>query len=472
MLERFRQSLAIRLAVLYTLVFAAGAAALFGVLYWVLARSLELRERDVLVQRAQMYARAYAEGGPALLRARLSADASPEVRSLFVRLLDAGGGTLFATIPSDWVEAQVERRLVPDGWGGWNSQEIHSVRIPRDDARDFTVASQLLPDGRLIQVAHSTESRALLLGPLRRDFAGVGAVALLLSLSAGTVIAWRSTRPLREVADTARRIIDTDDLSARVPAPQGSGELALLARQLNALLDKNERHVRVLRETLDDLAHDLRTPLTRLRGTAELALGDGGDPAEARSALADCVEETDRVLHLLEVLLDVSAAEGGALALHKERVDMRDLVRRAVDLYSEVAEHKAIELRTQLDAPSELVGDPVRLGQALSNLVDNALKYTPDGGRVTVEAAAEAGAVTVTVTDNGPGVPQAERDAIWRRLYRGDASRSQRGLGLGLTLVKAVAEAHGGAASVEDAPGGGARFRLRVPAGLPAAAQP
>jgi signal transduction histidine kinase len=103
------------------------------------------------------------------------------------------------------------------------------------------------------------------------------------------------------------------------------------------------------------------------------------------------------------------------------------------------------------------------VGQAVSNLLDNALKYTPEGGRVVLAAWAEPGAVRVTVTDNGPGVPPAERDAVWRRLYRGDASRSQRGLGLGLTLVKAVAEAHGGSASVSDAEGGGARFELRFP---------
>ncbi len=281
--------------------------------------------------------------------------------------------------------------------------------------------------------------------------------------AAGTFLSWRATRPLREVAETTRRILDERDTSARIPAPGGSGELAVLARQLNKLLDTNAAHVRVLRETLDNLAHDLRTPLTRLRGTAELALRDGGNPLEARSALAGCVDETDRVLHLLEVLLDVSAAEAGALSLRRERVDLRDLAERAAELYREVAEQKNIRITTVLPAPARMDGDPVRLGQALSNLVDNALKYTPEGGSVAIATGAEPGAVTVTVSDNGPGVPAAEREAVWRRLYRGDASRSQRGLGLGLTMVRAVAEAHGGSASVDDAPGGGARFLLRFP---------
>jgi signal transduction histidine kinase len=463
MIEGFRQSLAIRLAAIYSLVFALGAAAIFGVLYWVLAHSLEERDRAAVEVRASEFALAYEQGGAFALRARLNADTSPEVRSLFVRLLGPGGETVFATVPSDWIDPQFERRLVPDGWGGWSAQEIHSVRVPRDAQRDFAVASRVLSDGRLIQVARSTDSRAVLLAPLRRDFAGVGAIALLLSLSAGTILSWRATRPLREVANTARRILGEEDTAARIPEPGGSGELAVLARQLNTLLDKNATHVRVLRETMDDLAHDLRTPLTRLRGTAELALGDGGNPADARTALADCIDESDRVLHLLEVLLDLSAAEAGALTLRRERVDLCALSLRTADLYREVAEQKRIRLETSMPEVAEVEADPVRVGQALSNLVDNALKYTPEGGRVTIAVSREPGATTLTVVDDGPGVPAAEREAVWRRLYRGDASRSQRGLGLGLTIVRAVAEAHGGSATVIDAPGGGAQFQIRLP---------
>ena len=463
MFERFRQSLAIRLAALSTLVFAVGAAALFGVLYWVLAHSLEVRDRAAIEARAGNLATAYTQGGVLALRDRLNADTSPDVHSLYVAVVDSKLGRLFWWIPNDWIDPQFERRLVPNAWGIWSIEETHSVRLPRDAERDLIVVSRTLADGRLLQVARSADSRAVLLAPLRRDFAGIGAAALLFSLAAGSLLAWRATRPLREVAETARRILEEDDPAARIPGPRGSGELALLARQLNTLLDKNATHVRVLRETLDNLAHDLRTPLTRLRGTAELALQDGGDPVEARAALADCVDETDRVLHLLEVLLDVSAAEAGALVLRRERVALSDLAKRAADLYQEVAEQKAITVDLDLAATADLQGDPVRLSQALSNLMDNALKYTPEGGHVTLATTSEPGYVTVTVSDNGPGVPLAEREAVWRRLYRGDASRSQRGLGLGLTLVRAVAEAHGGTATVDDAPGGGARFQLRFP---------
>jgi signal transduction histidine kinase len=184
---------------------------------------------------------------------------------------------------------------------------------------------------------------------------------------------------------------------------------------------------------------------------------------EARAALADCVNESDRVLHLLETLLDISAAEAGALKLNRDRIDLRTLTERAVDLYREVAEEKRITVTLNQPDPVELSADSVRLGQAINNLLDNALKYTPAGGRVNVGVRSDSSAVVLTVSDNGPGVPAVEREAIFRRLYRGDASRSQRGLGLGLSMVKAIVEAHGGAVNVDQAPGGGARFTVTLP---------
>jgi signal transduction histidine kinase len=306
----------------------------------------------------------------------------------------------------------------------------------------------------------------VLLAPVRLAFAGIGTVALVLSLVAGTLLAWRATRPLRAVSETARRILETGDLAARVPGAGRSGELAVLVQQLNTLLEKNATHVRVLRETLDNLAHDLRTPLTRLRGTAELALQDSGDPAQARDALLECIDESDRVRHLLETLLDVSAAEAGALALNRDTVDVRALVERAEDLYREVAEERGIAVSLALPPePVMAVVDAVRLGQVVNNLLDNALKYTPSGGRAALALRREAQEIVLTVSDTGPGIPLAEREAVFRRLYRRDASRSQRGLGLGLSLVNAIVEAHAGSVRLDDAPGGGARFEVRLPVG-------
>jgi len=463
--ERLRQSLALRLAAQYALVFAAGAAVLFGVLYLVLARGLEERDQAAVERRAADLAATYRVGGVPALSALVHNDTSPDVRSLFVRLISPDNGAVFVAAPPDWIETEVRRLPVPEWFGVMAEHEVRTVRVPQDALRDYTIASQPLPGGWLLQVGRLTDSRAVLLAPLRRAFVRAGAGALLLAVAVGTLLAWRATRPLRLLAQTVRRILDTGDLSARVPGPAGRGELADLVRQFNTLLDRNAAHVGVLRETLDNLAHDLRTPLTRLRGTAELALQDAGDPAEARGALADCVNESDRLLHLLETLLDISAAEGGALRLNRSRFDLRSLAERAADLYREVAEERRIAV--QLDLPSAVMveADAVRLGQAVNNLVDNALKYTPEGGRAILAVRAESGAAVVTITDNGPGIPAAEREAVFRRLYRRDVSRSQRGLGLGLSLVKAISEAHGGTVTIDDAPGGGARFTIRLPAG-------
>ena len=459
MLERLRQSLALRLAVQYALVFALGAALLFSALYWILAEALEARERTSLARRAEIFAAAYDLGGPMLLKQQI--DSARDPQPYFVRLVNPDNSYDWVGAPPDWIETHVER--IPVGPLIY-TQETQTVRIPSKDAlREYVTASHAVRDGRVLQVGRLTDSRAVLLAPLRRAFVRVGAGALVLAMVVGTVLAWRATRPLRAVSHTTRRILETGDLSARVPGPNGTGELALLVQQLNTLLDKNAAHVRVLRETLDNLAHDLRTPITRLRGTAELALHDAGDPAEARAALANCVDESDRLLHVLEALLDISAAEAGALKLNRDRVDLRTLTERAVDLYREVAEEKAITVTLDQPAAVEFSVDAIRLGQAINNLLDNALKYTPAGGKVAVSVRNEPRAAAITVTDNGPGVAPNERDAIFRRLYRSDSSRSQRGLGLGLSMVKAIVEAHGGTVAIDDAPGGGARFTVMLP---------
>ena len=361
------------------------------------------------------------------------------------------------------MQTEAQQIVVPDGWGGWQTQAVHTIRLPRDAEKDYTVVSRALAGGQLLQVAHSTDNRTVLPRPPAAEFLHDRGRRELVAAFAGGLLVWRVTRPIREVNATTRRIVATGDLTARVPAPPGGGELADLVLQLNTVLSQNAGLIGAMRETLDNLAHDLRTPLARLRGTADYALQAQGDPAALREALADCMEESERVLLLLETLLDVSAAETGVLPLRRETVDLRTVLAGAASLYREVAEER--NTRIEIDAPGPVLvdADPLRLGQAVANLLDNALKYTPAGGWARLAARAEGSQGTILVSDSGPGVPEAEREKIWRRLYRGDASRSQRGFGLGLSVVKAIVEAHQGTVAVEAAPSGGALFAVRLP---------
>lgn len=465
-LSHLRRSVALRLSLWFTAMFAVGFAVVFGLLYYLLGQQLEARELEALQLRLQQYSDIYEANGIHGLNQRLDEDSdAPHVRSLFARLLSPRGEVVWGRVPSDWIDQDERRVAIPDGWGGWTIGKMHGVRVPRDQQRDLAVVSALMSDGLLLQVGRSTDNRAALLEPLRRTFIWVGGAAILVGFALAVITARRATRPLHQVVETARRIINTGALDARVSIPKRDDDIAELVRYFNTVLDKNAALLCSMREALDNVAHDLRTPLTSLRGTAELVLSQPGVDKEAREALADCVERTDEVLRLLRALMEISEAEAGVLRLEKTNVDLREIVGQAVELYADVAEVKQIKLEFDgRGLPVPVFVDSVRTRQVVANLIDNAIKYTPEAGRVELRLNLQGAEAVLEVCDSGPGVPEAEQPRIWERLYRGDQSRSQSGLGLGLSLVRAIVEAHGGKATVRNRPEHGAIFEVRLPA--------
>jgi signal transduction histidine kinase len=203
--------------------------------------------------------------------------------------------------------------------------------------------------------------------------------------------------------------------------------------------------------------------MTRLQNMAETALAADEPEEPLRTALANCVEESERILTMLNTLMDISEAETGAMRLELAEVNIHDLMRQVVELYEYVAEDKAITIVPTVPLDLTIMADRNRLLQILANLLDNAIKYTPTGGYVTITAAQNHQHVHITVVDTGVGIPPEDLPKIWDRLYRGDTSRSQRGLGLGLSVVKAIVYAHHGEVNVSSHPGRGARFSLTLP---------
>jgi signal transduction histidine kinase len=457
--DRVRHTLGFRLGLWYAGVFVASVALLFTATYALLSRSLAQRDRQIVEDTLRRYAVAYATDGFDELQRLIATDRQgARTEGLLVRIEGPRSHALFYNVPGVWEELDLRELNAATRRGQfWAS-------IPGPGGVELEVATALLSDGTIVQVGRSSENRVEILRRFRALMAMASLVAALVGVGGGIVMTRRALQPLNRLVDTVQEIVRTGRLAARVPTRDTGDALDQVGALFNTMLTRIEGLIEAMRGSLDNVAHDLRTPLTRLRSVSEAALhARDADVETYRGALSDCLEESERVVSMLTTLMDISEAETGTLGLARADVSVADVLADSVALYEEVADERQVAVHW--DAPVHLSAwaDPTRLRQVVANLLDNAIKYTPQGGRVALSATDAGREVTIAVSDTGIGIPPGEIPRIWDRLYRGDKSRSQRGLGLGLSLVKAVVAAHGGRVDVTSTVGQGSTFTVTLP---------
>lgn len=453
--KRVGSTIGFRIAAGCSLLVLLSSLVLMAIAYWFLASTLARNDREQVLVELQSLREKYLQGGvDSFIKTVQENDRFRRNNPFFTRIPGGVGDAGKVFFPQYWREFDLKAIEVPlpltkDGW----------IVLP---ARGFNYRLEIqetgFPDGFRFQVGTSTEDRWRVLKRLRETFFVAIIPLTLLGLAGGSLLARRAMRPVQHLIRTVESIRG-GELDVRAPRTGNGDELDDLGRLFNEMVEKINTLIQGMKQALDSVAHDLRTPMTRFRNQAERALQQEGDP---QLALQECVEQSEQILRTLNMLMDISEAESGTLHLNLREIDFTALVDNVAEMYLYVAEEKGIAFESFIEPQLRTTLDPERTIQALANLLDNAVKNTLPGGRIELVAEFAGEEIRVRVADTGIGIHPDDLERIWDRLFRG-RNQSAKGIGLGLSLVRAIITAHGGTITAGNRPGGGALFQMSLP---------
>jgi len=443
-LTRILRSASFRLPLLYAVLFILSAAVLFVSVYWTATAAMQNDMAAVLRSEAYQLAEVHRRSGLAGLAEQITRRINFRTKGPIFYLLQAPSrrvvvGNLPGMPPVngaiDFEPDQPQPEIDPDRPG---------------ERAKLTGFGLTLPDGSFLLVAQDANRLVDMQRAIIRAFAWSGGLTLLLAIAGGALLGSNFLRRIDTITRTSRAIME-GDLSARIPVRGTHDEIDQLVASLNAMLARIQQLMDGLRQVSSDIAHDLRTPLGRLRQRLEDARERATTTADYESATDAAIEEADSLLETFSALLRIAQVEAGAQKSAFAPFDVSALLKSLGETYQPVAEdsHRALDVR--IEEGAMLTGDRQLIAQLISNLLENALRHTPEGTRVRLDLHRQGDGFEIEVADNGPGIPDTEHDKVFDRFYRLDRSRSTSGSGLGLAMVKAIAGLHGLTIQLEDA---------------------
>ena len=440
-----------RLTLVYLTVFALFAAFLLGYFALNTRRLITEQITDIVNAEITGLSEQYRLGGIRRLVIVIDTRARAPGSSLYLVTTYTGealAGNVTALVPGildkpGWAETAYRRLDEADNSGRAEHEAL--VRVFE------------LPGGFRLLVGRDLDERERLYHIVTSAGRWSIAIVIVLGLGGGLLVSRRVLRRVDAMTETTRTIM-AGDLGERLPVAGTGDELDRLADNLNAMLERIEMLMYGLKEVSDNIAHDLKTPLTRLRNRSEEALRTAKSEAEYRAALEATIEESESLIRTFNALLMIARAESGQARDNMSEFDAAEIAHDVAELYEPLAEEKGIALKVENDASAKVKGNRELVSQALANLVDNAIKYTEPrdlasngaAPEIVVRALNDGDRILLTVADTGPGIPEADRGRVIERFVRLEQSRSQPGLGLGLSLAAAVARLHGGELTLSD----------------------